>query len=302
MRPKTIHVDEITITDVRAVPGDSAFLLDDGKTAVLCDTGFSFTCETVIQNIRQVIGERTLDYILLTHSHYDHVLGVPRLVEEYPDVRTVAGAYAAQVFERESAKATMCRLNEKSAEVLGMYPGEVDVNKLKVDIPVTDGERINCGTMAFTAIALPGHTKCSFGYYLAEKKLFLSMETLGVYFGKDTYLPSFLVGYQLTLDAFKKVKRLDIERILLPHYGMVEREQARTFLERSEAAAKETAQFIVTLFHQGRTKQEIFECLTERDYQPRVRPVYPFEAFRVNTQIMIELAVRELDAQKNEPV
>lgn len=32
----------LTITDVRAVPGDSAFLIDDGKTALLYDTGFAF--------------------------------------------------------------------------------------------------------------------------------------------------------------------------------------------------------------------------------------------------------------------
>ena len=28
----------LTITDVRAIPGDSAFLIDDGQTAVLYDT------------------------------------------------------------------------------------------------------------------------------------------------------------------------------------------------------------------------------------------------------------------------
>ena len=64
----------ITITDVRVFPGDCAFLLDDGKTAVLYDTGFAFTGSRIAENIRKVLGERQLDYILLTHSHYDHVL------------------------------------------------------------------------------------------------------------------------------------------------------------------------------------------------------------------------------------
>lgn len=59
----------ITVTDVRAVPGDCAFLLDDGKTALLYDTGFAFTGYQIAGNIQRVLGSRSLDYILLTHSH-----------------------------------------------------------------------------------------------------------------------------------------------------------------------------------------------------------------------------------------
>lgn len=33
----------LTITDVRICPGDSGFLIDDGNTAILYDTGFGFT-------------------------------------------------------------------------------------------------------------------------------------------------------------------------------------------------------------------------------------------------------------------
>ena len=36
-------MDNLVITDVRTLPGDSGFLIDDGKTAVLYDTGFGFT-------------------------------------------------------------------------------------------------------------------------------------------------------------------------------------------------------------------------------------------------------------------
>ena len=45
----------LTITDVRAIPGDSAFLIDDGETAVLYDTGFGFTGYAVAEKIRGYI-------------------------------------------------------------------------------------------------------------------------------------------------------------------------------------------------------------------------------------------------------
>ena len=38
VQPKTIYEGKIRITDVRAAPGDSAFLIDDGTTAVPYDS------------------------------------------------------------------------------------------------------------------------------------------------------------------------------------------------------------------------------------------------------------------------
>lgn len=61
-------MNNLTITDVRSLPGDSAFLLDDGVTAVLYDSGFAFTGYQVADNIAKVLGDRPLDYIFLTHA------------------------------------------------------------------------------------------------------------------------------------------------------------------------------------------------------------------------------------------
>lgn len=284
----------ITITDVRAVSGDGAFLLDDGKTAVLYDTGFAFTGCKIAENIKKVLGSRPLDYILLTHSHYDHVLGTPYIAKDYPEAKVIAGEYAAQIFQRPSAKADMRELDRKAAAKHAMTDYEDLTDQLKVDATVKDGERFRCGDFHFEAVALPGHTKCSMGFYLREHKLLLGSETLGVYFGNNTYLPFFLVGYQLTLDAFKKVKQLEIEKILLPHYGVVDQEEAQVYLENSETAVRETAQTMLSMLQDGKTNDEILAFFEERDYLDNVKPTYPIDAFHLNTSIMIEQIRKEL--------
>lgn len=294
LQPRAMAGETVTITDVRALPGDSAFLVDDGKTAVLYDTGFAFTCSAVLKNIRTVLGDRPVDYILLTHSHYDHALGVPGLLKAYPDAKVVAGEYAARIFAKDSAKAVMCRMNQKAAQAYDLPPADEEIARLRVDIPVKDGDRISCGSMSFTAVELPGHTKCSVGYYLAEEKLLLSTETLGVCCGQDTYLPSFLVGYRMALDSFRKARALEIRKLLLPHYGVVGPDGVSACLEKAEAVTVSAAQTIVELFRQGRTGEEILAFLTERDYTETVRPSYPEDAFLLNTKIMIDLVIREL--------
>ena len=284
----------LTITDVRAIPGDSAFLIDDGTTAVLCDTGFGFTGYAVADNVQKILGNRPLDYILLTHSHYDHALGSAYIRQRYPHVQIVSGAYAQAIFRKPTARAVMWDLDRKAAAsyCIAEYPDLTD--ELQADVPVTDGDTIQCGNMCFTAVELPGHTKCSLGYYLAENQLLLASETLGVYFGNGVYLPSFLVGYQMTLDSIRKARQLDIRQILLPHYGIVSGDEAQTYLTRGEEAAEQISSLILEQLRLDKSTEEILDHMTQILYTDQVKPAYPYDAFRMNSEIMINLIRREL--------
>ncbi len=285
---------DLKITDVRALPGDSAFLIDDGKTTVLYDAGFGFTGDRIAENIKKELGDRKLDYIFLTHSHYDHALGAPYVAKSYPNVKIVAGEYAAKIFEKPSAKATMRELDRKFARKCGVYEYEDLVDNLKVDIVVGDGDTVTAGTMEFTAVNLPGHTKCSVGFYLKENKLLLSSETLGVYFGNNEVLPICLVGYQMSLDSHKKAAGLDIESFLVPHYGLIIGEEAAQFLENSQAALINTAENVVRILSSGGTDKDALKYFEDNFYTDTIRPAYPIDAFLLNTSIMIELIKKEL--------
>ena len=76
---------DIKVTDVRCQKGDAAFLIDDGKTSILYDTGFGFTGYAVAEIIKKILGERPLDYIFLTHSHDDHALGSAYILRHFPN-------------------------------------------------------------------------------------------------------------------------------------------------------------------------------------------------------------------------
>lgn len=286
---------KLKITDVRAVPGDGAFLIDDGKTAILYDTGFAFTGYAIADKIRKELGGRSLDYIFLTHSHYDHALGSVYVTKRYPEAKVVAGAYAAEIFRKPSARSAMRELDRKASKKYGMHGYEDLIEELKADIVVNDGDIISCGDIRFEVIGLPGHTKCSIGFYHRESSLLLGSETLGVYFGNGTYLPSYLVGYQMTLDSFRRAGQLDIERILLPHYGVVGKAEAKAYLENAERVSREFAQIITEQLRAGKTTEEVAAFFTEKYYTANVAPTYPIDAFRLNTGIMIDMIRKEFN-------
>ena len=106
--------------------------------------------------------------------------------------------------------------------------------------------------------------------------------------------PSFLVGYQMTLDSIRKAGEMDIDRMLIPHYGVVSGEEARNYLANGQKTAQQSADLILGQLSQGKTTEEILEYMTGILYTDRVKPGYPYAAFRMNTEIMINLVRKEL--------
>ncbi len=287
-------MQNLKIIDVRVQSGDSAFLIDTGKTAILYDSGFAFTGYAVAEKIKTCLGSRKLDYIFLTHSHYDHALGSVYALKYYPDAKVVAGEYAAKIFAKPTARALMRELDNKFARRCGVESYEDLIDELHVDIAASDGDIIKAGELKFTVINLSGHTKCSVGYYCKELKLLLSTETIGVYGGDGVVVPSYLVGYKKSLDSIKRVEELEIENILVPHYGLLNSEQTREYLKLAKISNIETAEQIADMLRAGKSKNEIMQFFKDKFYHGYIKTIYPIDAMELNTGITIDLIEREL--------
>lgn len=285
---------EIKVYDVRYKKADSGFLIDNGETSILYDSGFGFTGYELAENVKKVLGNRKLDYIFLTHSHYDHVLGSAYVLRSYPEAKVVAGEYASGIFKRDGAKKTMKELDRKYAASCGVTEYEFLADELRTDICVKEGDIIHAGEMEFEVLDLPGHTKCSIGFYSRENGFFLSSETLGVYDGKSVILPSYLVSYSSSIKSIDKVSKLKIKNILMPHLGMLNQEQTDFFLNNMKSDSEKIAQDILKSILLGKTNNEIVDKFKQKYWHDYIKEIYPEAALELNTNIMIELIRNEL--------
>lgn len=281
----------IKITDVRALKGDSAFLIDDGKTSILYDSGFGFTGFQVAENIKHELKSRSLDFIFLTHSHYDHALGSAYVLNCFKNAQVVAGEYAVKIFEKPTAKAVMRDLDRKFALKNGVSDYVDLTDNLTVHIALKDNDKIQAGDMEFTALNLTGHTKCSVGYYLESEKLLLSTESLGVYTEDGEVVPSYLVGYQMVI---KRVMSLGAERLLIPHYGVIEGDEVKAYLNKALKNATETADEIVKILKSGKSKEDAVNYFVSKFYKGKVKEIYPYDAMMLNTSITVDLIEKQL--------
>lgn len=282
------------ITDVRSHGGDASFLVDDGKTSILYDTGFGFTGNAIAENVKAALGERSLDYIFLTHSHYDHALGSAYVLRHYPNAKVVAGKHAADVFRREGAKRLMKTLDANFAKECGVTDYEFLGDELRVDIAVEDGDTVRAGDKEFQVLYLPGHTRCCVGYYCAEEGLLLANETLGVFNGKDTIMPLYLVSYADSIASIERIEKLPISSIVAPHCGLLDEAQTKYYLANMKSAATQTAAWIRDSLKKGISEEEIMAAYKQKYWTGYIRNIYPEDAINLNTSLIVRLIKNEL--------
>ncbi|HMM05567.1 MAG TPA: MBL fold metallo-hydrolase [Clostridiales bacterium] len=298
---KDYRDERMQIINVGAFMGSDAYLLITKEKAALIDSGFSFCAQQMIENIEKELDGRNLDYVLLTHSHYDHASGSPYCKVHFPGVKTVAGAYAGKIFAKPSALAVMAEMNDSVAKDYGVDRYEDRLNELSVDQTVGEGDVIDLGSVTLEVIEAPGHTKCSIAFYIPEEKMLISCETMGVYAGEDLVAPCFLVGYEMSLRFIKRAQTMDIEKILVPHYGVMIAGQCKAFLKNALDCNESLYGLIVGDAREGKTVEEIIAHYQSVFYNAETKKIQPLQAFELNAKYLVPMVLKEAREKQQLP-
>ncbi len=81
--------NDIAIYKVLSGTGNS-FLVKTGSIILLIDTGSKYFRKRLVRNIRKVIGNAKIDFLILTHTHFDHCQNAAFLKKEF-GCKIVAG-------------------------------------------------------------------------------------------------------------------------------------------------------------------------------------------------------------------
>ncbi len=199
--------------------GDAAVYLAVGDgAAALIDAGCGRASDGIIENIeRRLPAQVTLDYLLLTHCHYDHAGGAADLRAHF-GCAIAAHAQDAYFLERGDNEVTAAAWYGSSME------------PFSIDIAFTEPRmHFQIGASRIEALHWPGHSPGSVVYVMEsdDKK---------VLFGQDIHgplHPSLLSNRDDYLVSLSMLQGLEADILCEGHFGVIQgREQVRRFIER----------------------------------------------------------------------
>ncbi|MBC2580096.1 FprA family A-type flavoprotein [Clostridium sp. DJ247] len=77
----------------------NSYLIDDEKVAIV-DTVKNHFLDKYLSNIKSIIGDRAVDYIIVQHTELDHSGSIVKLIKAYPNA-TVIGSRAALIYLKD---------------------------------------------------------------------------------------------------------------------------------------------------------------------------------------------------------
>ena len=274
-----------------------AMLLQFSDCSILWDTDFACTAPFVIEKLREELCDRPLDYILLSHSHYDHAAGTPYIQRAFPEVRVIAAIHAAEVFRQESTREKMLWLDNAVAVRRGLAPAPPEpFSSIHADITLQDNDLLMLGSHPVRAIEAPGHTRDSLCYWFTAENILLGTETLGVYRPEGIGL-AMLVGYGLTLSSINKIRALPIGAMMFPHgEGIIYGQKAcHNYLDEAALSAEKTKNTVLSVFEDGEWQEDTIEKAVRTIigigdyYDPSME-----KARELNSMIMVRQLYEEL--------
>lgn len=198
------------------------YLLENNGVRLLVDTGETLGARRLVKKLKS-LGLFPIHKILLTHAHWDHIQGLPRILKQIEgiDVEILAHKNALPYLKDPS------ELNE--------YFG-FNVEPLENVTPLKEGDIIDLKGFQLKIIEFFGHTQDSIALYDEIHKNIIVGDAIMDQVDKDSFFPVLFGPHfneESLLKSYKKLQGMKdkLDSIALAHFGVYSGKYFQEFVD-----------------------------------------------------------------------
>jgi len=218
------------------------YLIRGDRCSALIEAGISATADEVVRGLVRL--KTTPDFIVITHPHADHMMGLDPFRERYPGIWVITGEGAVAFLSHPAAAAAIVAEDRHMAAYLAGrgYP----VSRALVEkIPdlgdaliCRDGEEIDLGGVTLRFLEVRGHSPGNLTVFVPGEKTLLASDCLGFHYSGGGFFPVFFTGYREYMAALDRLESLRPEILGLGHHWFMRTEgAAKAFVMARRSAA-----------------------------------------------------------------
>lgn len=199
----------------RGVWGANVFLLIDGKSLSLIDTGFRGRTARIIKEIKQLgYSPADIDNIIITHHHPDHI-GSLALLQKASQARVVAHPADAPYIEGQLPQPGLLRPTWVRKLISPFYSLWSTV-PAPVDMLVNDGDKLPI-LGGIKILHTPGHTPGSICLYFPEQRLVIAGDVMVQGSRVKLSAKAYTVDISQQIKSIQRIADLDFDIICFGH-------------------------------------------------------------------------------------
>jgi 2-aminobenzoylacetyl-CoA thioesterase len=223
---------EITDHTLQITTSVSSHMLIQGEECAMIDASIWPVREYLWKSVQEEV--ETIEYIFITHAHFDHVGAIPYLLSEAPHIALVSGRSTANLLKDQEVLRALYDKNKASSEASesSFSISFEDWSKaFKVDVILSDGESLSLGDgVEVVLIETPGHSSDSVSYYIKPDLVFCAGDAAGSFGGRDLVTPSFDESFESYIQSIQRISSFDIQVLSFPHGGSLTGELISKYL------------------------------------------------------------------------
>jgi len=226
--------DRVAVAGNCIYPG---YVVAGTERTLMIDCGLNILGPRYIKSLGDILGPgRILDYLFLTHSHYDHLGAAPCLKRRIPALRIGGHEKIEFLMAKESVIRRMTELGDIQRPLFpGLEDDDTSLGPIRLDLKLKDGDVIDLGGIRCEVYASPGHTADSLAYFFPDIRALFPGEAIGVPEGRDGagVQVEFLSSVNEYVETIRRLRDLKPDKIFMAHAWVFTGEDARDFFSRS---------------------------------------------------------------------